>query len=185
MSTDRCCEESGLLASLWEIRTWAKRQELDHVRNLTNVACLIGNRFFCDVCSIYRVDHAMDEVVLAATVGLRQDCVGRLRLRVGEGLCGHVAEMQTPLMIEMDAMQHAQFRYFPEAGEEPYESFLGVPVESKDALEGVLVVQTMQPRNYTVTEIQMLSLAADLMAPALRNLAVPEHPEVLSDTPAR
>ncbi|MCA9070856.1 MAG: hypothetical protein KDA84_18130, partial [Planctomycetaceae bacterium] len=119
MNNERCCEESEFLSTLWEIRTWARRQDEDHIRNLTNMACLIGNRFYCDVCSIYRVDHAMEEVVLAATVGLRQDCVGRLRLKMGEGLCGHVAATQKPLMVEDHAMQHPQFRYFPDAGEEP------------------------------------------------------------------
>lgn len=183
MNDNRCCEESGFLSTLWEIRTWATRDEEDPIRNLTNMACLIGNRFYCDVCSIYRVDHALDEdVVLAATVGLRQDCVGRVRLKSGEGLCGHVAATQKPLMVEEEAMQHPRFRYFPEAGEEPYESFLGVPVGWENELEGVLVVQTMQPRKYTAAEIQMLSLAADVMVPALRKLAVPQPPEALSDS---
>jgi dihydropteroate synthase len=75
-----------------------------------------------------------------------------------------------PLMVEDEAMQHPQFKYFPEAGEEPYESFLGVPIGWKSQLEGVLVVQTIEAREYTPAEIRMLSLAADLMAPALRNL---------------
>ncbi|MCA9070606.1 MAG: hypothetical protein KDA84_16865, partial [Planctomycetaceae bacterium] len=71
------------------------------------------------------------------------------------------------------------------AGEEPYESFLGVPVGWNGQPEGVLVVQTMQPRDYSITEIQMLSLSADLMAPALRRLAVPESPAALSDSHTR
>jgi phosphotransferase system, enzyme I, PtsP len=132
----------------------------------------VGNRFFCDVCSIYKVDAAAEEIVLAATVGLRQDCVGKLRLKLGEGLCGQVASTEEPLMVEDEAMHHPQFRYFPDAGEEPYESFLGVPIGWKTDLQGVLVVQTMQPRVYTAAEIRMLSLAADLMVPALRNLSV-------------
>jgi signal transduction protein with GAF and PtsI domain len=169
MTNPPCCEESELLTTLWEIRAWAARDE-EPIRNLTNIACLVGNRFFCDVCSIYKVDALAEEIVLAATVGLKQDCVGKLRLKLGEGLSGQVAATGEPLMVEDEAMQHPQFKYFPEAGEEPYESFLGVPIGWKSQLEGVLVVQTIEAREYTSAEIRMLSLAADLMAPAVRNL---------------
>lgn len=171
MTNIPCCEESELLSTLWEIRGWAIRED-DPIRNLTNIACLVGNRFFCDVCSIYQVDPMREEIVLAATVGLRQDCVGKLRLKLGEGLCGQVASTLEPVMVEAHAMQHPQFKYFPEAGEEPYESFLGVPIGFKADLEGVLVVQTIEPRVYAPSEIRMLTLAADVMVPALRHLPV-------------
>jgi phosphotransferase system enzyme I (PtsP) len=171
MTNIPCCEESDLLTTLWEIRGWAIRED-DPIRNLTNIACLVGNRFYCDVCSIYQVDPAHEEIVLAATVGLRQDCVGKLRLKLGEGLCGQVAATQDPVMVEAHAMQHPQFKYFPEAGEEPNESFLGVPIGFKADLQGVLVVQTVEPRIYTPSEIRMLTLAADVMVPALHHLPV-------------
>ncbi len=162
-------EETELLSILWEIRDWAFREE-DPIRNLTNIACLVGNRFFCDVCSIYKLVPSAEEIVLAATVGLSQECTGKLRLKLGEGLCGQVASMQEPLMVENEAMRHPQFKYFPEAGEEPYESFLGVPIGWKADLQGVLVVQTTQPRIYGDAEIRILSLAADLIVRTLRNL---------------
>ena len=167
-----CCEESQFITTLWEIRAWSRREE-DLTRNLTNLACLVGNQFLCDVCSIYQIDRRTEEIVLAATVGLRQDCVGRLRLKIGEGLCGQVAATLEPLMVEEDAMKHPQFRYCPEAGEEPYASFLGVPIGWREELQGVLVVQTTSPRAYTPLEIRMLTLAADLMIPALRHLPLP------------
>src|SRR5688572_15504625 len=98
MANIPCCEESELLSTLWEIRGWAIREN-DPIRNLTNIACLVGNRFYCDVCSIYAVDPRQEEIVLAATVGLRQDCVGKLRLKLGEGLCGQAAATEEPVMV--------------------------------------------------------------------------------------
>jgi phosphotransferase system enzyme I (PtsP) len=118
------------------------------------------------------VDPRQEEIVLAATVGLRQDCVGKLRLKLGEGLCGQVAATLEPVMVEAHAIKHPQFKYFPEAGEEPYESFLGVPIGFKADFQGVLVVQTIEPRVYTPSEVRMLMLAADVMVPALRHLPV-------------
>ena len=39
---------------------------------------------------------------------------------------------------------HPRFKYFPEAGEDPYRSFLGVPIVERGLLQGVLVVQTIE-----------------------------------------
>ena len=85
------------------------------------------------------------ELVLGATVGLKPESIGRVRMRLDEGLTGLVAEQMTPVMVA-DAFQHPRFKYFPEAGEDPYHSFLGVPLVEGGALQGVLVVQTVEPR---------------------------------------
>ena len=48
-------------------------------------------------------------------------------MRLDEGLTRLVAERMSPIM-EPDAFIHLRFKYFPEAGEDPYHSFLGVPL---------------------------------------------------------
>src|SRR5499427_4518096 len=62
---------------------------------------------------------------------------------------------------------HPRFKYFREAGEDDYESFLGVPVIDRGVLQGVLVVQTREARTFDETEIQMLSEAAAEVAPII------------------
>ena len=47
-----------------------------------------------------------------------------------------------------DATAHPRFKYFGEAGEDPYHSFLGVPLIDRGLLQGVLVVQTVEPRTF-------------------------------------
>ena len=44
---------------------------------------------------------------------------------------------------------HPRFKYFGEAGEEPYQSFLGVPLIDRGVLQGVLVVQTIEARTFS------------------------------------
>ena len=61
-------------------------------------------------------------------------------------------------MVPDDAAGHPRFKYFPDAGEDPYHSFLGVPVVDRERLEGVLVVQSREPRAYTPDETRMLSI---------------------------
>src|SRR5215813_10489054 len=94
---------------------------------LTNVVALIAKRFDSDVCSAYLLEPDRANLVLAATLGLRPQCVGTLRMALHEGLAGLVAEQLRPVAVE-HAAQHPRFKYFSEAGEDPYQSFAGVPL---------------------------------------------------------
>ena len=49
---------------------------------LTNIVNLIQQRFITDVCSVYLLEPDRTTLVLAATIGLRQEGVGRVRMRV-------------------------------------------------------------------------------------------------------
>ena len=55
---------------------------------LMNVVALIAKRFRTDVCSAYLLEPDRANLVLAATVGLRRECIGNLRMAVSEGLTG-------------------------------------------------------------------------------------------------
>ena len=59
---------------------------------LMNLVALIAKRFRTDVCSAYLLEPDRANLVLAATVGLRRECIGSLRMAVNEGLTGLVAE---------------------------------------------------------------------------------------------
>src|SRR5689334_448065 len=112
---------------------------------LTNVVGLIAKRFRSDVCSAYLLEPDRSNVVLAATVGLHPSCIGTLRMPLHEGLTGLVAEQVKPVAVD-DVRNHPRFKYFREAGEDEFHSFLGVPLVDRGVLQGVLVVQTRGPR---------------------------------------
>ncbi|MGA2377294.1 MAG: alpha-glucan family phosphorylase [Candidatus Sulfotelmatobacter sp.] len=133
---------------------------------LLNVVALIAKRFETDVCSAYLLEPDRANLVLAATVGLRRECIGNLRMAINEGLAGLVAEQVRPVAVEQ-AQIHPRFKYFREAGEDAYQSFLGVPLIDRGVLQGVLVVQTLEPRVFREDEIHMLSRAAAQVAPVV------------------
>src|ERR1700693_4627985 len=122
---------------------------------LMNVVALIAKRFQTDVCSAYLLEPDRANLVLAATLGLRHECVGSLRLGLHEGLAGLVAEEVRPVAVER-VRNHPRFKYFREAGEDTYQSFLGVPLIDRGVLQGVLVVQTVEARLFEEAEVQML-----------------------------
>lgn len=133
---------------------------------LMNVVALIAKRFQTDVCSAYLLEPDRANLILAATIGLRRECIGRLRMGIHEGLAGLVAEQVRPVAVEQ-AQTHPRFKYFAEAGEDTYQSFLGVPLIERGVLQGVLVVQTTEPRVFREEEIRMLSEAAAQVAPVV------------------
>ena len=133
---------------------------------LMNVVALIARRFQTDVCSVYLLEPDRANLVMAATIGLRPQCIGTLRMALTEGLAGLVAELVRPVAVE-HANAHPRFKYFSEAGEESYESFCGVPLIDQGVLQGVLVVQTIEARAFTDEEVQMLVEAAAQVAPVV------------------
>ena len=152
----------------------------NHADTLSNIVLLIQQRFGTDVCSVYLLEPDRANLVLAATIGLRPESVGRVRMRLSEGLAGLVAEQLRPQVLA-DATTHPRFKYFPEAGEDPYRSFLGVPVIDRGLLQGVLVVQTVEPRAFDSDDVRMFVTAGAQLAPlvsearALGQFVAPAH----------
>lgn len=156
-------QESCLLLTLEEIS-----QLISHCHNpqetLESIVRLIQGRFGTDVSSAYLFEPETAELVLAASIGLDPSSVGRVRMKLGEGLTGLVAQRMEPIM-EADAPRHPGFKYFPESGEDPYHSFLGVPLIGGGMLQGVLVVQTTDQRRFCPNEIRMLVAVGAQLAP--------------------
>ena len=133
---------------------------------LMNVVALIANRFDADVCSAYLLEPDRANLVLAATIGLKPTCIGTLRLALHEGLVGLIAEQVRPVAVDQ-VRAHPRFKYFREAGEETFQSLLGVPVIEAGVLQGTLVIQTSEIRVFSEEEIEALTAAAAQVAPII------------------
>ena len=160
---------SSLIVSPEDVVEWLARPS-DLGRILADVACRIGNQMRCDACSIYRLDRRRGTLILAATVGLRRSCVETLQMNVTEGLCGLVTQTRGPVSVASDAASHPRFKHFPEAGEEPYETFLGVPIVDGAQIVGVLVVQTIAQHEFSDNHLQLLALTGRQIGPLVTRL---------------
>jgi starch phosphorylase len=156
-----------------DIRELVSRNR-DPAETLGNIVRALQTLFRVDVCSIYLLEPDRANLVLAATVGLRPSSVGRVRMALHEGLAGMVAEHLRPITVA-DAFQHPRFKYFPEAGEDPYHSFLGVPLIDRGLMEGVLIVQTSEPRTFSNEEMAMLTAAAQQLGPIISQARMVEQ----------
>src|ERR1700689_4224208 len=133
---------------------------------LMNGVGLIAARFRTDVCSAYLLEPDRSNLVLAATLGLHPRSIGKLRMPLSEGLTGLVAEQVLPVAVD-NVKKHPRYKYFKDSGEEEYNSFLGVPLIDRGILQGVLIVQTKEPRIFRENEIRMLVEAANQVAPVV------------------
>ncbi|HVY88235.1 MAG TPA: phosphoenolpyruvate--protein phosphotransferase [Hyphomonadaceae bacterium] len=131
-------------------------------KRLDRVVDLIANTMVADVCSIYlRTED--ESLLLMATKGLRPEAVGRTKLKENEGLVGLVSATARPLRLT-DAFSHPRFSYRPETGEDPFHSFLGVPILRGGRVLGVLVVQNSTERVYDDEEAEALQTIAMVLA---------------------
>ena len=97
-----------------------------------------------------------------------------MRLPFGEGLVGMAAERREPLAVK-HASEHPAYRYFPETGEERFESLMAVPLLVREVPIGVLSVQTIQPRLFDPRDVELLQTCAQLIAPVVMNARLLEH----------
>jgi phosphotransferase system enzyme I (PtsP) len=141
---------------------------------LDRVVGAIASSMEVEVCSLYLFDPQHERLVLRATVGLDRDSVGRVSMRISEGLVGLAIETNGPVVVE-DAMSHPRYKYFPETGEERYHTFLAVPVqEGRQTPIGVLVVQTLRRRKVSKEESRLLRTAASQVAQILSHYQLRE-----------
>lgn len=85
------------------------------------------------------------------------EVVDRLKLQVGRGITGWVAEHKRPVAISHDAFKDPRFQSFNELPEDRFEAFLSVPVLSRDKLAGVINLQHRERRSYSQREIRLIS----------------------------
>src|SRR6202162_1515525 len=64
----------------------------------------------CDSCLIYVLEN--EELLLRASKNPHPEVVDRLKLRVGEGITGWVAEHRQPAAIKKSASQDPRFHFF-------------------------------------------------------------------------
>ena len=140
-------------------------QEVSSVRSLQAsldiVVARVKEVMKVQVCSAYLRD-GFGNYVLMATDGLHLESIGAVSLSSGEGLVGHVVAREEPINLER-ATDHPKYAYFPETGEERFNSFLGVPVVHHGKVLGVIVVQQVEQRRFDEDdEAFLITISAQL-----------------------
>jgi signal transduction protein with GAF and PtsI domain len=110
-----------------------------------------------DSCLIYLYDEHKQALVLSGAQSPHPGTMGKVMLKLGEGITGWVGQHKQPVCIAEKAYQDARFKYFSSMPEDKYESFLSVPILLKNQLVGVINLQNRRVRQFKSSEIELLS----------------------------
>ena len=116
-----------------------------------------------DVCSLYLLMPSGREMLLTATNGLNENMVGKVKMKVGEGITGWVAETRSPAVVA-DVSRDPHWKWVPGFDEDRFHSMLSVPIESGPRLVGVLNAQAAELREFNAGDIDFLRAIAGQVA---------------------
>src|ERR1700723_494268 len=133
----------------------------------------------CDSCLIYVLEG--EHLVLRASKNPHPEIVDGLRLRVGQGITGWVAEHREPVAVAEKAAQDPRFQFFHELPEDSYEAFLSVPLMCRGRVVGVINLQHRQHHVYRRREIRMISTVGFLVGAELELARLEEANSNLSE----
>src|SRR5438132_9731606 len=93
-----------------------------------------------DACLIYLLDENGDNLVLRASKNPHPRLIGKIAMKVGEGITGWVAKEVQPVAIARHASKDSRFKVFHTLSEDKYEAFLSVSIVSPPSCKGIGVV---------------------------------------------
>jgi signal transduction protein with GAF and PtsI domain len=146
---------------------------------LDHVVSLITTLVRCDSCFVYVLEEK--ELVLRASKNPHPEVLDRLKLRVGQGITGWVAEHRQPVAVASNASRDPRFRLFTELPEDRYEAFLSVPILSRGRTVGVINLQHRLPHAHTRRETTLISTIGFLVGAEIEAARLEDEISQLSE----
>ena len=130
-----------------------------------------------DVCSLYLLTTPGRQLLLTATNGLNENMIGKVTMKVGEGITGWVAESRRPAVVP-DVSKEPHWKWVPGLDEDRFHSMASVPIESGPRLVGVINVQSTERREFNSGDIDFLRAIAGQVAGILERSELQRRTEV-------
>ncbi|MDX1983721.1 MAG: GAF domain-containing protein [Bryobacteraceae bacterium] len=134
-------------------------REMSLQETMQGIVGLLSEFMACDSCLIYLSDD--DELVLCASKTPNPSTIGKVRLKLSEGLTGWVARERRTLAISREAYRDPRFKFFGDLPEDTYEAFLSAPVIARNRVVGVINVQHRQPHMHSGDEMEVLTTVGE------------------------
>ena len=121
-----------------------------------------------DVCFVHVLDDSDRSLTLAGATPPFDAAVGKIRLPLGQGISGWVARHREPVVISHDKESDPRYMPFESLRGKDFTSMVSVPMETDPGgLVGVLNVHTVERREFTERDVQLLLVIGRLIAGAL------------------
>jgi signal transduction protein with GAF and PtsI domain len=126
---------------------------------LKGVVDLVVEFTQCDSCLLYLLDG--EELVLCASNTPHPSTIGKVKLRLNEGLTGWVARERRLLAISREAYKDTRFKTFGDLPEDSFDAFLSAPLIARNRVIGVINVQHRAPHQHTGSEMEVLTTVGE------------------------
>jgi two-component system, response regulator PdtaR len=137
----------------------------------------------CDACLVYLLERESGEIVLRASQVPHAQDLGNIRMKMGEGLTGWVAEHKSVVALSSHASQDQRFKRFQALVEDTYEAFLSVPLVTGGDVIGVINVHHRQAYKHSPDEIALLTFVGEQMGGAIaKSFLAEENVRLLEET---
>jgi len=133
----------------------------------------------CDSCMVYVLEG--EELVLRASKNPRSEAVDRLKMKVGQGITGWVAQHLEPVALGECAYSDARFKLFNELPEDRFEAFLSVPIVSGGHVVGVINVQNRARHQFKEREIKLIASIGFLVGAEIERVRLESENSMLLD----
>jgi phosphoserine phosphatase RsbU/P len=120
-----------------------------------------------DTAAVLLLDEQSGQLIATAARGLEEEVRQNVRIPVGSGFAGRVAAERRPVIL--DRVDHSTVLN-PILLRRGIQSLIGVPLLSDGTVLGVLHVGSLDGRRFTEEDAELLQLAADRAASAVRML---------------
>jgi GAF domain-containing protein len=121
----------------------------------------------CDACLVYLLDESAGEIVLCASQLPHAPEIGNIRMKIGEGVTGWVAQHRSVVALSSQASSDPRFKAFRSLPEDTYEAFLSVPLITSGEVIGVINIHHKRSRQHTAEEVALLTYLAEQMGGAI------------------
>ena len=149
--------------------------ELSLDEMLGQIVGLTAQSTRCDACLIYLVESATGEFVLRASQVPRAQDLDEVRVKLGEGVTGWVAEHQSVVALGSNASADPRFKSFSTLVEDTYEAFLSVPLVNKGRTIGVINVHHRDAHYHSSQEISAVAFISEQMGSAIAKSLLEEE----------
>jgi signal transduction protein with GAF and PtsI domain len=137
----------------------------------------------CEACLVYLMEKDTEEVVLRASQLPHAAELGSLRMKVGEGITGWVAEHKSVVALSRHAGSDSRFKKFTGLVEDTYEAFLSVPIVSNGETIGVVNVHHRKPHEHSEQEVSLVKFVGEQVGNAIgRAKLVEENQRLAQET---
>jgi len=137
---------------------------------LNNALMSVEEALSAEVSSIFEVDQAKGELFFRLARGPGSDKIKAMRLKIGEGIAGWVAQTEKPLICSDPYADPRFSRHFDAESGFHTRSILCVPLKSRDRLVGVVeVINKQAGEGFTDEDLEVLTMLGNMIGPALEN----------------